>query len=120
MSNTKKVNLKELTKAELIKMVNSKNPKSVIQAKQEVVESAKGKEIVLFTDKNEKGYFNTEVKYAPFENKIGGIISVSQWRTSKKRGRTFNYTAISTSKLFGGNEKFLASMNSCEWTKFEE
>ena len=113
-----KVDLGKLTKAELIAMVSSK-VKSVITAQKEIVESARGNEIVLFSDENDKGYFNIQVKYAPFEDKLGGIVSIAQWRTSKKRGRHFNYVAFSTTKLFGGNEKMLASMNSCDWSEYK-
>ena len=116
---TKAKDIEKMSKADLIKLVKSQKVKSVITV-ESPKESARGNEIVLFSDENDKGYFNVQVKYAPFEDKIGGILSIAQWRNTQKRGRHFNYVAISTTKLFGGNEKMLKALKNCNWTEYKK
>ena len=84
MTNTKKVNLKGLTKAELIKMVSSQNVKSVITATTEKPKSVLGNYVIIYEKPTDKGFVPLRISYAPFEDRKAGMISIRQWNSKMK------------------------------------
>ena len=96
---------KTYTLAEARKMLEKKNPKSVIQATKEVEESQLVIDEVIFQNPNEKGQWQTQIKYAPFEDGIGGIIKIYQHSFYQGQHK-LNFVKFSTSKFFGSTKGF--------------
>ena len=96
---------KTYTLAEARKMLEKKNPKSVIQATKEAEESQLGIDEVIFENPNEKGQWQTQIKYAPFEDGIGGIIKIYQHSFYQGQHK-LNFVKFSTSKFFGSTKGF--------------
>ena len=98
---------KTYTLAEARKMLEKKNPNSVIQAKKEVeVLSELGEDIVIFVDTNpDTGKWRTKMIYAPFEDGIGGIIKIQQ-HSNFNGVHQLNYVKFSTAKTFGSTKGF--------------
>ena len=60
---------------------------------------------VIFENPNEKGQWQTQIKYAPFEDGIGGIIKISQHSFYQGQHK-LNFVKFSTSKFFGSTKGF--------------
>ena len=115
MANTKKVNLKELTKAELIKLVSSKNVKSVITATEEKPKSVLGNFVIIYEKPTDKGFVPLRISYAPFKDGKNGMISIRQWNSKMK---CHNYVSFNTELTFGTLEKMVSLLDSCEFTEY--
>ena len=117
MAKTSKVNLKELTKAELIKMVNSQKVKSVITATTEKPKSVLGNFVIIYEKPTDKGFVPLRISYAPFQDGKNGMISIRQWNSKMK---CHNYVSFNTELTFGTLAKFIDSMGSCEFTEYKK
>jgi hypothetical protein len=115
MANTKKVNLKELTKAELIKLVSSKNVKSVITATKEKPKSVLGSFVIIYEKPTDKGFVPLRISYAPFKDGKNGMISIRQWNSKMK---CHNYVSFNTELTFGTLAKMVEAFGGCEFTEY--
>jgi len=121
MTNTKKVNLKELTKAELIKMVNSQKVKSVITATEEKPKSVLGNFVIIYEKPTDKGFVPLRISYAPFKDGKNGMISIRQWKQgfNGEKGR-HNYVSFNTELTFGTLAKMREAVDNCEFTEYKK
>ena len=97
---------KTYTLEEARKVLEKKNPKSVIQAEKEAVLSELGEDIVIFIDTNpDTGKWRTKMIYAPFKDGIGGIVKIQQ-HSNFNGIHQLNYVKFSTTKSFGSTKGF--------------
>ena len=113
MTNTKDVS--KMSKAELIKFVNSQKVKSVITATKEKPKSVLGSFVIIYEKPTDKGFVPLRISYAPFKDGKNGMISIRQWNSKMK---CHNYVSFNTELTFGTLAKMVESFGSCEFTEY--
>ena len=113
MTNTKDVS--KMSKAELIKLVNSQKVKSVITATKEKPKSVLGSFVIIYEKPTDKGFVPLRISYAPFKDGKNGMISIRQWNSKMK---CHNYVSFNTELTFGTLAKMVEAFGSCEFTEY--
>ena len=112
---TKTKDVSKMSKAELIKLVNSQNVKSVITATKEKPKSVLGNFVIIYEKATDKGFVPLRISYAPFKDRKNGMISIRQWNSKMK---CHNYVSFNTELTFGTLAKMIDSIGSCEFTEY--
>ena len=112
---TKANDISKLSKAELIKLVNSQKSKSVITATKEKPKSVLGNFVIIYEKPTEKGFVPLRISYAPFKDGKNGMISIRQWNS---RMKAHNYVSFNTELTFGTLAKMVSAFDGCEFTEY--
>ena len=112
---TKTKDVSKMSKAELIKLVNSQNTKSVITATKEKPKSVLGNFVIIYEKATDKGFVPLRISYAPFKDGKNGMISIRQWNS---RMKSHNYVSFNTELTFGTLEKMVNLLDNCEFTEY--
>ena len=112
---TKAKDISKLSKAELVKMINSQKSKSVITATKEKPKSVLGNFVIIYEKPTDKGFVPLRISYAPLENRKAGMISIRQWNS---RMKCHNYVSFNVELTFGSLDKMVKLLNGCEFSKY--
>ena len=112
---TKTKDVSKMSKAELIKLVNSQKVKSVITATKEKPKSVLGSFVIKYEKPTDKGFVPLRISYAPFKDGKNGMISIRQWNSKMK---CHNYVSFNTELTFGTLAKMVEAFGSCEFTEY--
>jgi len=112
---TKAKDVSKMSKAELIKLVNSQKVKSVITATKEKPKSVLGSFVIIYEKPTDKGFVPLRISYAPFKDGKNGMISIRQWNSKMK---CHNYVSFNTELTFGTLAKMVEAFGSCEFTEY--
>ena len=112
---TKTKDVSKMSKAELIKLVNSQNVKSVITATKEKPKSVLGSFVIIYEKATDKGFVPLRISYAPFKDGKNGMISIRQWNSKMK---CHNYVSFNTELTFGTLAKMVSALDGCEFTEY--
>ena len=112
---TKAKDINKMSKADLIKLIESQKSKSVITATAEKPKSVLGEFVIIYEKPTEKGFVPLRISYAPFKDGKNGMISIRQWNS---RMKAHNYVSFNTELTFGTLGKMVELLNGCEFTEY--
>ena len=113
MTNTKDIS--KMSKADLIKLIESQKSKSVITATKEKPKSVLGNFVIIYEKPTDKGFVPLRISYAPFKDRKAGMISIRQWNS---RMKCHNYVSFNIELTFGTLAKMVSSLEACDFTEY--
>ena len=112
---TKAKDINKMSKADLIKLIESQKSKSVITTTTEKPKSVLGEFVIIYEKPTEKGFVPLRISYAPFKDGKSGMISIRQWNP---RMKCHNYITFNVELTFGTLEKMFSIMEAVPHTTF--